>query len=317
MAVHAATQTIEGRERYPVRVRYQRELRDSPEALGGIYVSASATRHIPLSALASVHYVKGPQEIKSEDTFKVSYITFDREPGTAEVDVVEQARAYVNSALASGTLMLPPGVFYRFAGSYEQQQHFQRTLNVVLPLSLALIFLILYAQFRTVPLTLTVFAQIACVWGGAFAGIWLIGQDWFLNFSVMGANLRELYNLQDFNLSVPVWVGFLALFGIATDDAVVMATYLRQAFENKAGASVSEIRAMVVGAAQSRIRPCFMTTITTVLALIPLLTSLGRGSEVMLPLSIPILCGMTFELITFYITPVLFCWLEERKLRRR
>lgn len=310
------TQTIEGRERYPVRVRYQRELRDSPEALGSMYVSASATRHIPLSALASVQYVKGPQEIKSEDTFKVAYITFDREPGTAEVDVVERASAYVNSALASGELALPSGLFYRFAGSYENQQHFQRTLNVVLPLSLGLIFLILYVQFRAVPLTLIVFAQIACVWGGAFAGMWIIGQDWFLNFNLLGANLRELYNLRDFNLSVPMWVGFLALFGIATDDAVVMATYLKQAFENRASASVSEIRAMVVRSAQARIRPCFMTTITTVLALIPLLTSLGRGSEVLLPLSIPILCGMTFELITFYITPVLFCWLEERKVRR-
>lgn len=310
------TQTIEGRERYPVRVRYMRELRDSPGAIAGMYVSDARGRHIPLGQLATIDFIKGPQEIKSEDTFRVSYVTFGAETGAAGVDIVERARAFIDGKISSGELTIPQGVFYRFSGAYEQQLSFQRTLSVVLPLSLLLILIILYLQFRSVPVSLIVFVQIACVWGGAFAGLWLIGQDWFLNLDLLGVNLRELYNLRAFNLSVPVWVGFLALFGIATDDAVVTATTLKHAFARRTFTTVREIRETAVQAAGTRIRPCFMTTMTTVLALVPLLTSLGRGSEVMLPMAIPILTGMTVGLITLYITPVLFCWLQERAVRK-
>lgn len=308
------TYTVEGRERYPVRVRYMRELRDSPEELENVLVPTMRDSQIPLSQLSDITYVPGPMAVKSEDTFLVSYVLFDKMPGFSEVEVVENSIKYLESMRQADKLELPPGVFYSFAGTYEQQQSFQKRLLVILPLALFIIFLILYFQFRSPSMTLIVFFQLFCVWGGTFAGMWLIGREGFLNFSVLGANLRELFHLKAYNLSVPVWVGFLALFGVATDDAVVMGTYLIQKFKDRHPADISEVRSLVVSAAGRRARPCFMTTATTVLALYPILTSMGRGSEVMIPMAIPLVIGMTWELVTFYITPVLFSFLHERHL---
>lgn len=311
------TQTVEGRERYPVRVRYLRELRDSPEELQNILVPSRDGSQIPLGQLAKMDYVSGPQEIKSESTFLVSYVLFDKKPAYAEVNVVEECKRYLQNKIESGELVLPPGTYYTFAGTYENQINFQRRISVILPLSLFLIFLILYFQFHSSALTFIVFLQLFCVWSGGVVGFWLVGQSWFLNFAFFGANLRELFHLKVYFLSVPVWVGFIALFGIATDDAVVINTYLVQQFAGKRLTSISEVRSLTVEAAKKRARPCFMTTITTVLALYPILTSMGKGSEVMTPMTIPILSGMTFELITFYITPVLFCFLKEKEVRKK
>ncbi|MCM8825701.1 MAG: efflux RND transporter permease subunit, partial [Candidatus Omnitrophica bacterium] len=311
------TYTVESRERYPVRVRYLRELRDSPESLQDIFVVSMDGQQIPLGQLAKISYTSGPQEIKSENTFLVSYVLFDKKEGFAEVNVVEECKKYLESKIKTGELVLPSGTYYIFAGTYESQINFQRRLSVILPFTLFLIFLILYFQFRLPTLTFIVFLQLFCVWTGGFVGLWLISQDWFLNFSLAGVNLRELFNLKVYNLSVPVWVGFIALFGIATDDAVVMGTYLVQQFDGKRPDSISEVRSMVIEAARKRARPCFMTTITTVLALYPILTSIGKGSEVVTPMAIPIISGMTWELTTFYITPVLFCWLKERQVLKK
>ena len=128
--------------------------------------------------------------------------------------------------------------------------------------------------------------------------------------------MRTLFQVHTINLSVAVWVGFLALFGIASDDGVVIATYLRQSFGKRAPGTVQDIREAVVAAGKRRIRPCLMTTATTILALIPVLTSTGRGSDVMVPMAIPSFGGMTVELITMFVIPVCYCALEERKLRR-
>ena len=144
------TTTVEGRERYGVRVRYMRELRDSIEELQRILVPAPGGAQIPLGQLAKMHYVRGPQVIKSEDTFLLGYVIFDKKPGHAEVDVVEQCRDYFETKRASGELVLPPGVSYSFAGSYENQLRAQKKLNLILPLALATIFLILYFQFRQI-----------------------------------------------------------------------------------------------------------------------------------------------------------------------
>ncbi len=313
----AATQTVEGRERYNVRVRYQRELRDSPEEIRNILVPIAGGGHVPLGQLAEIEFIRGPQVIKSEDTFQVAYITFDRMPDVAEVEVVERAKAFLEARIEQGDLELPAGVHYRFAGAYEQQLRFQRILSVILPISFLLIFLLLYFQFRSVPLTFIAFFQLFCVWGGAFAGLYLVSQGWFLNFSILGVNLRELYNLRVFNLSVPVWVGFLALFGIATDDAVVTSTYIKQLIREHKPGSVEEVRALVIEGGRKRIRPCFMTTMTTAIALVPILTSIGRGSEVMMPMTIPIISGMTVSLITLYITPVLVSGFHEHLLKNK
>ena len=308
------TTTVEGRERYPVRVRYLRELRDSPEALERILVAGMGGVQIPLSQLATIRYVRGPQVIKSEDTFLLGYVLFDMRPGRAEVDVVEDCQRYLRSKIAAGELVVPPGVSYTFAGSYENQLRSERRLLVVLPLALFLIFLILYLQFGSVITTGLVFSGILVAWSGGFAMIWLYGQPWFLDASVQGTNLRELFQVHGVNLSVAIWVGFIALFGIASDDGVVIATYLEQTFERERPGTVEAIRAATLHAGARRIRPCLMTTATTILALLPVLMSRGRGSDIMVPMAIPSFGGMTIELVTLFVVPVLYCLWKEAAL---
>jgi Cu(I)/Ag(I) efflux system membrane protein CusA/SilA len=309
------TTTVEGRERFPVRVRYERELRDSVEAMSKILVPGKGGQQIPITELAEIRYIRGPQVIKSEDTFLVGYVVFDMKSGYAEVDVVEQCQAYLQSKLDSGEFSLPRGVSYKFAGSYESQLRAAKTLAVVLPLALFVIFMLLYFQFKSVPTTLLVFSGIFVAWAGGFLLIWLYGQPWFLDFSVFGVSMRTLFQVHPINLSVAVWVGFLALFGIASDDGVIMSTYISQTLRDKKPTTKEEVRSAVQGAGHRRVRPCLMTVGTTMLALIPVLTSTGRGSDVMVPMAIPSFGGMTVVLITMFVVPVLYCWIEELKLK--
>ena len=309
------TTTVEGRERYGVRVRYMRELRDSIEELQRILVPAPGGAQIPLGQLAKMHYVRGPQVIKSEDTFLLGYVIFDKKPGHAEVDVVEQCRDYFETKRASGELVLPPGVSYSFAGSYENQLRAQKKLNLILPLALATIFLILYFQFRHIATTLMVFSGIAVAWAGGFAMLWFYGQGWFLNFAVLDTPMRELFQIRPLNLSVAVWVGFLALFGIASDNGVIVATYLRKIFQERKPETIEAIRAAALEAGVRRIRPCLMTAATTILALVPVLTASGRGADIMVPMAIPTFGGMIALVLTVQVVPVLYCGWEELKLR--
>ena len=310
------TQTVEGRERYGVRVRYPRELRANPTDLKQIYVPVEKGSPIPLSELATIKYEQGPQVIKSEDTFLVGYVLFDKMDGFAEVNVVENAQTLIQKKIDNGELVVPKGINYQFTGTYENQLRAEKTLSVVVPLALAIIFLILYFQFRSVGTSLMVFTGIAVAFAGGFLMIWLYGQDWFLNFNFFGENLRELFQIHPINLSVAVWVGFIALFGIATDDGVVMATYLTQTFDRNTPENKKEIRASVVEAGEKRIRPCLMTTATTILALLPVLTSTGRGSDIMIPMAIPSFGGMLIALITLFVVPVLYSWKAEVQLKR-
>mgnify|MGYP005990889349 CR=1 FL=1 len=310
------TQTVEGRERYGVRVRYPRELRANPTDLKQIYVPVESGSPVPLSELASIRYEQGPQVIKSEDTFLVGYVLFDKLDGFAEVNVVENAQALIQSKIDNGELVVPKGINYKFTGTYENQLRAEKTLSVVVPLALAIIFLILYFQFRSVGTSLMVFTGIAVAFAGGFIMIWLYGQDWFLNFTFFGENLRSLFQMHPINLSVAVWVGFIALFGIATDDGVVMATYLTQIFERNTPKNKKEIRASIVEAGEKRIRPCLMTTATTILALLPVLTSTGRGSDIMIPMAIPSFGGMLIALITLFVVPVLYSWKAESQIKK-
>ena len=309
------TTTVEGRQRYPVRVRYMRELRDHIETLGRILVGASDGAQIPLIQLADIRYVRGPQAIKSEDTFLVGYVLFDKKPGYAEVDVVEQCRKFLKDAIADGRLVIPAGVSYTFAGSYENQVRAQRTLVIVVPLALFIIFLILYFQFKSVMTSLLVFSGIIVAWAGGFLMIWCYAQPWFLNFHLFGVDMRELFQIHPINLSVAIWVGFLALFGIASDNGVVICTYIEQQFAAAKQGGIDEIRDKVVLAAQRRIRPALMTTATTILALIPVLTSTGRGSDIMVPMAIPSFGGMTIQIMTVLVVPVLYSAVKELKFK--
>lgn len=310
------TQTVEGRERYAVRVRYPRELRENPADLGNIYVPAATGSPVPLSELVNIRYEQGPQAIKSEDTFLVGYVLFDKLDGFAEVNVVENAQAAIQEKIDNGELTVPKGISYAFTGTYENQLRAEKTLSIVVPLSLIIIFLILYFQFRSVATSLMVFTGIAVAFAGGFLMIWFYGQDWFLNFGFFGENLRDLFQMGPINLSVAVWVGFIALFGIATDDGVVMATYLTQTFDRNRPADLNGIRDSVVEAGEKRIRPCLMTTATTILALLPILTSTGRGSDIMIPMAIPSFGGMLIALITLFVVPVLFGWNKEVQLKK-
>ncbi len=309
------TTTVEGRERYPVRVRYLRERRDSIEELSEILVPAPDGTQIPLGQLAEIEFVRGPQTIKSEDTFLVAYVIFDKKDGYAEVSVVEEAEAVIQDHLERGLFQLPAGVSFKFTGSYENQVRAEKRLALIVPLALLVIFLIIYLQFRRVSTSLLVFSGIFVAWSGGFMMIWLYNQPWFLDVTLLGIDFRTLFQIHPINLSVAVWVGFLALFGIATDDGVLMGTYLQQRFRETKPETVEAIREATIEAAVKRNRPAMMTTATTLLALIPVLTSSGRGSDVMVPMAIPTFGGMTVAVLTVFVVPTLYCWIEEIRLR--
>jgi len=309
----SVTTTIEGRERYAVRVRYPRELRNSLESIGEILVAAPDGTQVPLLQLAEIQYVRGPMVIKSEDTFLIGYVLFDKKQGYSEVDVVEQANNYLKAKIGTGELDIPAGVSFTFSGSYENQVRSEKKLRIILPLALLIIFLILYLQFRSVSISIFVFSSIFVAWAGGFIMLWLYGQDWFMNFSLLGFDFREMFQMRQYNLSVAVWVGFLALFGIASDDGVIISTYIRQVFDRNKPRTVKEIREAVVTAGKRRIRPALMTSATTILALLPILTSTGKGSDIMVPMAIPSIGGMTVVLITVFLVPVLYSLFAERK----
>ncbi|MEQ9442770.1 MAG: efflux RND transporter permease subunit [Cyclobacteriaceae bacterium] len=310
------TSTVEGRERFPVRVRYPRELRDDPEALGKILLPTPTGAQIPISQVVDFEYVRGPQAIKSEETFLVGYVLFDKRDGYSEVGVVNDAQAAIQERIDTGDLVVPAGVSYKFSGSYENQVRAEKRLSIIVPLVLGIVFLILYFQFKSVATSLMVFTGIAMAFSGGFIMLWLYDQTWFADFSLFGTNFRDLFQIHTINLSVAVWVGFIALFGIATDDGVLMATYLDQSFYRNKTDSLKGIRAAIVEAGQRRIKPAVMTSATTIIALLPILTSTGRGADIMIPMAIPAFGGMFFAAVTYFIVPVLYCLREERKFKK-
>jgi Cu(I)/Ag(I) efflux system membrane protein CusA/SilA len=227
------------------------------------------------------------------------------------VDVVEAAASLLADLQRSGEFQVPAGVRYTFAGNYENQVRFQQRLYIILPISLFLLFLLLYFQFRSVPVSLIVFTGIPVAWAGGFIGLWLIAQPWFLDFDVFGRNVRDLLNFGVYNLSAAVWVGFVALFSVTTDDGVVLATYLGQEFERRAVRGIADIRANILLAGTRRVRPCLMTSATTVLSLMPVLTSTGRGADVMIPIALPSIGGLSIELLSLFVLPVCYCAYKE------
>jgi len=310
------TTTVEGRERYNIRARYAREWRDNPEVMKRILIPTPTGQQIPLGELAEIEYRPGPMMIRGENSFLVGYVLLDKKDGFSEVTVVEDADNYLKNKIASGELIVPAGVSYQFSGNYENQLRAEKRLAIVVPLVLIVIFLILYFQFRSTTTTLMVFSAIALAFAGGFMMLWLYGENWFMDFSVFGTNMRELFQMRTINLSVAVWVGFIALFGIATDDGVVISTYLMQSFKKHKPENFQEVRKAVLEAGMKRVRPCLMTTATTLLALLPILTSTGRGADIMIPMAIPAFGGMAVALITLFVVPVLYSAREEFLIMR-
>jgi len=310
------TTTVEGRERFPVRLRYAREFRDNPEDLKKILIPTAGGAQIPLGELVKVNYIRGPQLIKSENTFLVGYVIFDKKDGFAEVDVVENAQDYLKEKLSQGEFELPAGVSYVFTGNYENQIRATKRLMIVVPISLMVIFLILYFQFKSVMSTSLIFTGIIVALSGGFIMLWLYGQPWFMNGELGGIHLRDLFQVRTINLSVAVWVGFIALFGVATDDGVLISTYIKQLQDKKTPKTIEEVRALVLEAGSKRVRPAIMTTATTIIALVPILTSTGKGSDIMVPMAIPLFGGMTIEVLTMFVVPVLYSMWQEGKVKK-
>ena len=310
------TKTVEGRERFPVRLRYARELRDNPEALSMLLVPTATGAQIPLKELADIEYARGAQMIQSENTFLVGYVIFDKKQGKAEVDVVKEATKVIEGKIQNGELKLTKGVSYKFAGNYEQQERATARLMIVVPLALLIVLLVLYFQFKTLTASLIHFSGVFVAFAGGFILLWLYGQDWFMNFSLAGVNMRDLFQMHTINLSVAVWVGFIALFGVATDDGVLMGTYIHHVFLEKDPQTRHAIREAVVTAGLKRVRPAAMTTATTLVALLPVLTSTGKGADIMVPMAIPTFGGLLIQSMTMFVVPVFQCWWREGLLKK-
>lgn len=305
------SKTVEGRERYSVRIRYPRELRGDPEQIKNILVPTPTGAQIPLGQLMEVEYQKGPQSIKSEDTFLVSYVLFDRVEDSAPVSTITDAKNRIEQKIETGELIVPAGVNFEFSGDYQNQIRASKRLSILIPVSLIIIFMLLYFQFKTIIASSIHFSGVFVALGGGFIMLWLYAQPWFMDFSVAGVNMRELFHMDTINLSVAVWVGFIALFGISTNDGVLMGTYIHQVFEERKPDTVKKVREAVLEAGKRRVRPAMMTTAVTVIALFPVLTSNGKGSEIMIPMAIPIFGGMIIQLMTIFVVPVLQAYWRE------
>ncbi len=311
------TTTVEGRERFPVRVRYPRELRTTPEDLKKILVPSMTGVQVPLGELADLNYTRGPQMIRSENSFLSGFVIFDKKEGEAEVDVVEKVNAFIKAKIASGELVLPAGVSYKFAGNYEEQIRATKRLSIVMPISLVLVFMLLFFQFKTFTASSIHFSGVFVAFAGGFIMIWLYGQPWFMNFSLAGINMRDLFQMHTINLSVAVWVGFIALFGISTNDGVIMGTYIHQVFEELKPTTIHDVREAVIMAGKKRVRPAMMTAAVAIIALLPVLTSTGKGADIMVPMAIPTFGGMIIQIMTMFVVPVFQSIWREGEIKRK
>jgi Cu(I)/Ag(I) efflux system membrane protein CusA/SilA len=309
------TRTVQGRERYPVRVRVAREDRDTVEAIDRLAIPTPDGRSVPLGQLATLQYARGPQMIRAEDSFSTTYVLFDAAQGFASGTVVPAAERAIKDAIAAGTLNVPDGVTWRFAGTFENQVKTEERLKLLVPLALGLVIILLHLQFRDLLTTAAIGAGLVVAASGGMIALWLYGQPWFLDLPLVGTDLRETFRVGPVNLSLAVWVGFIALLGLATDDGVVISTYLRDRLRADPPKTVDDVRSRVMEAGQRRIRACLMTTATTLLALLPVLSSSGRGGDWMMPMALPAVGGMTLAILTLFVVPVTSCAIEERRLR--
>lgn len=298
------TTTVEGRERYPMRVRYLRELRERFDDLEHILVPTSTGAHIPIGQVASIRFTLGPQELKSENGLLVGYVTMNTRDRD-EVSVVEDAERLLQSEkrrsdelVAAGrhqeaTLVVPAGYYWQWGGQFENQQRATKRLSLLVPLVLFSMFVMIYMGFGKWWLAFIVFFGILVSASGGFALLLFYGS----------------------NLSVAVWVGFIVLFGVADDASVVILSFLEDTFKDRHPQSVQEIRDLVVEASLKRVRPMLMSTATTVIGLMPIFLTHGRGSDVMQPMAVPSVGGMGVQMITFLVAPCLYCLVKEWQFR--
>ncbi len=228
--------------------------------------------------------------INSENGLLRAYVLMNVR-GRDMVGFVEEASRLVSKKLAG---KLPQGYFIQWSGQFENLVRAKKRLSVLVPISLFIIYILIFMNFKSHRKSLTIFTAIP---------ITLCG----------GILLLAIYG---YNFSVAVWVGFIALFGIAVDDGVLMTTYLDQVFNERKPKTKDDVIEATVYAGKARIRPAFMTTITTILALLPIFLFPGTGKEVMRPMAIPCFGGMIIEMITWFIVPTVYSWFEEKKVHK-
>jgi Cu(I)/Ag(I) efflux system membrane protein CusA/SilA len=290
--------TVEGRQRYPVRLRYRRDLRERVDQLERLPVVTPAEAVVPLGELAKLETTWGPGAINSENARLVAHVAFSTSGIAGDLESVRAVEASLRSALDlpdadPDQLSLPAGYSLETVGSFRNQIEANRRLSWLVPLVVLINGCIIYLQFRHLPITLAVFAGIPV----AFAGGMIL-------LAVFGAEMNTA-----------IWVGFIALFGIAVDDGVVMATYLDQVYTRRPLSSIADIREATIAAGLRRIRPCLMTTATTMIALLPILLATGRGADVARAMALPVFGGMAVASITLFVVPVVYCGYKEMKIR--
>jgi Cu(I)/Ag(I) efflux system membrane protein CusA/SilA len=279
-------QFYEGRERYPIRVRYKKELRDRIDELKNVLIPSPQGLHIPLEKLADIQIVTGPAAIQSENGMLRSLVLLNVQ-GRDLVGFVEEAKRKVTK-----NVKLPKGYTIMWGGQYENQVRSNNRLMLLIPIALIINLLIIYLGIKNFRNAAIIFSAIPIAFSGGIILLWIGG----------------------FNTSVAVWVGFIALFGIAVDDGVVMMTYLQKSIKTHKPTSWEALVDCIVEAGSRRIRPLVMTTTTTVIALIPIMWSTSTGSEVMKPMAIPTLGGMLVELVTLFIVPVVYSYFEQKNI---
>lgn len=283
--------TVEGRERYPITLRYQREHRDSLQKLSHLPVVTPQGAQVPLSELANFNTTWGPAGISSENARLVAHVSFAPSGRFGSLETVEDVMSNLSEAQKSGKLALPPGYEFVPVGSFQNQIEANQTLMWVIPLVILVNLFIIYLMFGSWALSLTVFSGIPLAFGGGMLLLFLLG----------------------IKINTAVWVGFIALFGIAVDNGVILMSYLKQRMAEDDPKSPDSIIESVVSGAMRRIRPCLMTTTTTIIALVPVLISTGKGAEVAHGMALPIFGGMFSALLVLLVAPVAFYSLELRK----
>lgn len=287
------TTTVEGRERYPVRVRYMRDFRDSPEALSKIYIPTPGSEQIPLSLLVHFKKTLGPAMIQSENTMPYSRVFINvNQDIIGLVDFVKFAQKTVNDKRTSGELDVPPGYYITWSGQFESEVEARQKLSIVLPICLAIILLLLYTAFKDSKSVLLIATGLPFSLAGGIISLFLFG----------------------FKFSTAVWVGFIALFGIATDNAVVLLFYIQRLFKEKRPANVTDVKETVIKGGLLRVRPIMMTTLTTILALLPIMFFTSAGSEIIKPMASPIIGGLiTATFTNLFLVPTMYSWLKEKQ----
>ena len=290
--------TVEGRERYPVRLRYNRDLRERIDQLSRLPVVTHSGAVVPLEELAKLDTTWGPGAINSENGRLVAHVSFmtngakgDLESVTAIEQQLREAQLLPESD--PERLALPAGYSLEAVGSFRNQIEANRRLMWIIPVVILINLLLIYFEFRNLPISMAVFSGIPVAFAGGMV----------------------LVAWMEVELNTAVWVGFIALFGLAVDDGVVMATYIHQLLQRRKVRNVEDIRNVVYEAGLKRIRPCVMTTVTTLAALVPVLIATGRGADVARAMAIPVFGGMLAEPFTSFIVPTLYSAYLETKMR--